>query len=635
MTADKTTHSFQAEVNQLLSLVVNSLYSHKEIFLRELVSNASDALDKLKFRALTEPGLATGTPLEVRIRADRTAGTLSIDDTGVGMSREELIENLGTIAHSGSRAFLEQARKNGEANDVRLIGQFGVGFYSAFLVADHVEVVSRAAGSAEAWRWISDAKGTYSMEPAERETHGTEVLLHVGEEHREYLDEWRLRELIRRWSDFVNHPIKLAATHEEREEGEEGGEPKLEVVNRGTALWQRSKAEITAQEYEDLYKHLTHDWEPPLAHTHFTVEGTQLFKALLYIPKKAPFDLYMREQRRGVKLFVKRVFIMDDCEELLPTWLRFMRGVVDSDDLPLNVSREILQDSSITRTIRKQIVKKTLDLLTELATDRPDDYKAFWETYGPVVKEGIHFEHDSRERLATLLRYDSSADGGQTSLEAYVSRMPESQEAIWYITGESRAAVASSPHLEALRRKGWEVLYMTDPVDEWVVEALPEFKGKKLASAMRADIDLGETPEEKKTREEQGDKLGALVARMKDLLSDRVQEVRLSSRLTDSAACLVVPEGGLHAHMERLLRSHERNMPGSKRILEINPNHPIIANMQALVERDPASPQVAEWTELLFDQALLTEGSPLPDPNRFARRVTELLHRASTAAVFG
>lgn len=632
MTADKTTHSFQAEVNQLLSLVVNSLYSHKEIFLRELVSNASDALDKLKFRALTEPGLATGTPLEVRIRADRKAGTLSIDDTGVGMSRDELIENLGTIAHSGSRAFLEQARKNGEANDVRLIGQFGVGFYSAFLVADHVEVVSRAAGSTEAWRWISDAKGTYSMEPAERETHGTEVLLHVGEEHREYLDEWRLRELIRRWSDFVNHPIKLAATHEE---GEEGDEPKLEVINRGTALWQRSKSEITAQEYEDLYKHLTHDWEPPLAHTHFTVEGTQLFKALLYIPKKAPFDLYMREQRRGVKLFVKRVFIMDDCEELLPTWLRFMRGVVDSDDLPLNVSREILQDSSITRTIRKQIVKKTLDLLTELATDRPDDYKAFWETYGPVVKEGIHFEHDSRERIASLLRYDSSADGGQTSLEAYVSRMPESQEAIWYITGESRSAVANSPHLEALRRKGWEVLYMTDPVDEWVVEALPEFKGKKLASAMRADIDLGETPEEKKTREEQGDKLGALLSRMKELLSDRVTEVRLSSRLTDSAACLVVPEGGLHAHMERLLRSHERNMPGSKRILEINPSHPIIANMQALVERDPASARVAEWTELLFDQSLLTEGSPLPDPNRFARRVTELLHQASTSAVFG
>ena len=627
---EKTTHTFQAEVNQLLSLVVNSLYSHKEIFLRELVSNASDALDKLKFRALTEPGLGTGTPLEVRISADREAKTLSIEDTGVGMSREELIENLGTIAHSGSRAFLEQARKNGEASDVRLIGQFGVGFYSAYLVADHVEVISQAAGTQGAWRWISDAKGSYSIEPAERETHGTQILLHLGADHLEYLDEWNLRELVRRWSDFVNHPIKLITP------GEDGdSEPKIETINRGTALWQRSKADVTEQEYEDLYKHLTHDWEAPLAHTHFTVEGTQLFTALLYIPKKAPFDLYMREQRRGVKLFVKRVFIMDDCEELLPAWLRFMRGVVDSDDLPLNVSREILQDSSITRTIRKQIIKKTLDLLDEMATERPDDYKAFWGTYGAVVKEGVHFEQDSRERIAGLLRFDSSADGGLTSLDDYVTRMSEAQEAIWYITGESRAAVASSPHLEALRRKGWEVLYLTDPVDEWVVESLPEFKGKKLVSAMKADIDLGETEEEKKTRDEQGDKLGPLVARMKEILSDRVTEVRLSSRLTDSAACLVVPEGGLHSHLERLLRSQDRNMPESKRILEVNPNHGIIQNMQALVDRDSEAGRLAEWTELLFDQSLLTEGSPIPDPNRFARRVTALLQQASTSAVFG
>ena len=627
---DKTTHSFQAEVNQLLSLVVNSLYSHKEIFLRELISNASDALDKLKFRALTEAGLATGVPLEVRIRIDREAATLHIEDTGVGMTHDELSKNLGTIAHSGSRAFLEQMRKTGEGNDVRLIGQFGVGFYSAFLVADHVEVISRAAGTTEAWCWASDAKGSYTLEATERSTHGTEVILHIGEDHREYLDEWQLRDLVRRWSDFVNHPIKLEKKGEEAD-----SEPTFDTVNRGTALWQRSKSEVTAEEYEELYKHLTHDWEPPLAHTHFTVEGTQLFTALLYIPKRAPFDLYTRDQRRGVKLFVKRVFIMDDCEELLPQWLRFMRGVVDSDDLPLNVSREILQDSGITRTIRKQIVKKTLDLLEDLATNRPDDFASFWKIYGPVLKEGVHFEQDSRERIAKLLRFASSSGDTMVSLESYIARMPEGQESIWYITGDSRAAVTSSPHTEALRRKGWEVLYLTDAVDEWVVEALREFQGKKLVSAMRAEVDLGETDEEKKEREEQSGKLGPLVERMKGILDDRISEVRLSSRLTESPACLVVPDGGMSAHMERLLRTHDHDLPQTKRILELNPTHPIVQNLLALHDRDPESARVSEWTELLYDQSLLTEGSPLPDPSAFAKRVTELLHQASTAAVFG
>ena len=637
-TEERQTFSFQAEVNQLLSLVVNSLYSHKEIFLRELISNASDALDRIKFRALTTPELAGEDGVfEVRIVPDRLRGTLTIEDTGIGMTREELVKNLGTIAHSGTRAFLDQLQRTGEQSDVRLIGQFGVGFYSAYLVADKVEVTSRAAGQEQAWTWTSDARTDFTVEPAERAERGTSVTLHLRSDQKEFVNDWRLRELIRQYSDFVTHPIKLSVEAEDdKDDRDETGAVKgrkLETVNRGNALWQRKKTEITDEEYEELYKHITHDWEGPLARTHFTVEGAQMFTALLYVPARAPFDLYMREARRGVKLFVKRVFVMEDAEELLPVWLRFVRGVVDSDDLPLNVSREILQDSQITRTIRKQVVKKMLDLFEEMAKDRPDDYKKLWETYGAVVKEGIHFEPDARERLSKLLRFESSVDAGLTSLEHYVARMADGQEGIYYIIGESRAALAASPHLEALRQKGYEVLYLTDAVDEWMVESLSEFDGKPLISAMKADLKLERTDEEKKQKEEQETQLQPLVERIKEILSERVSEVRLSERLTDSPACLVVPEGGVHAHLERLLRAHDRNLPETKRIFEINPNHAIVRDLEQLHERDPKSDRVTEWVEVLFDQSLLTEGSPLPDPNQFARRVSRLLEQAAKAAV--
>lgn len=615
------TFSFQADVDQLLHLVVHSLYSHKEIFLRELISNASDAIDKLRFRALTEHDLlGAEKDLEIRIIPDPEKKTITVEDTGVGMTREELVRNLGTIAHSGTRAFLEKYKEKG-AKAANLIGEFGVGFYSSYLVADKVEVTSRAAGAAEAWRWTSDAKGTFTVEPAERATRGTAVTLHVRDEHKEFLEEWRLRHLVERYSDYVSHPIKLKS-----------GE-KVETVNTGSALWRRPKSEIKDEQYDELYKHLSHDWEKPLARTHFTVEGTQEFTGLLFIPREPPFDLFDRARRRGVRLYVKRVFIMDDCEELVPEYLRFVRGLIDSDDLPLNVSRELLQSDRLVPTIKKNIIRKTLDLLDELAKDRPDDYKTFWAAFGRVLKEGLHFDRENRERIAKLCRFDTSKDDGLVSLETYVSRMPAGQEAIYYVIGETRKACAGSPHIEALRKKGYEVLYLTDPVDEWAVESLREFQGKKLVSAMRANLAVTATDEEKKAREEKEAALKPLCERFREVLAAHVKEVRLSSRLTDSPACLVVPEGGLHSFMERLLRAHDREVPEVKRILELNPAHPLIASLERLHAKDGKSERVKEWIEALYDQALLAEGSPVDDPAAFARRMTALLTDAAAREV--
>ena len=639
------THSFQAEVNQVLHLVIHSLYSHKEIFLRELVSNASDALDKLRFRAITEPELLEGeSELEIRIVPDREAGTLSIEDTGVGMTPDELRDNLGTIARSGSRAFLEAARRAGkDPKDMALIGQFGVGFYSAYLVADHVEVVSRAAGpsgaEARAWRWKSDAKETFTLEPAERAGRGTSVILHLKEDQKQFLDEWQLRDLVKRYSDYVSHPIRLRVTPQGKDAGADVL-PKLETINRASALWRRPKSEITDEQYDELYQHLTHDWEKPLARTHFRVEGGQDFTGLLFVPSRRPMMEFEQARRRGVRLFVRRVFVMDDCEELLPEWLRFVRGVIDSDDLPLNVSREVLQDSAIVRAIRKHVIKKTLDLLDELARDKPEDYEKFWTAFGPVFKAGLQLDGDQRDRLSQLLRFRSTAasnagaGGAQmVSLKDYVARMKPEQAAIYYALGDSEAVLAGSPHLEALVKRGYEVLYLTDPVDEWAVEALREFDGKKLVSAMRADLDLGGTEEEKKEREAGRSAVQPLLERMRAVLQDVVQEVRASDRLTDSPCCLVVPEGAPHAAVERLLRSHGHSVPANKRILEVNPTHPLIAALQHAVGNEGQgqgkSEQVKEWIEMLYDQALLTEGSAVADPHRFARRLTSLMTEAA------
>ncbi|WP_394822830.1 molecular chaperone HtpG [Pendulispora albinea] len=626
-TEGKKSLPFQAEVAQVLKLVIHSLYSHKEIFLRELVSNASDALDKLRFRNLTEPELMGNDPrLEVSIFPDKEKGVLIIRDTGIGMTEAELIENLGTVAHSGSRAFLEQIAKSGKGGkDVNLIGQFGVGFYSAYLVADKVEVITRAAGPGQrALLWSSDAQSTFTIEPTTRAERGTEIVLHLREEHKDFLEDWRIRDLVSRYSDYVAYPIKL-----EQKEGE------AQQINRANALWQRNKSDITDAQYDELYKHLTHDFEPPLARTHFKVEGTQEFAGLLYIPRRPPFDLYDGRRPRGVRLFVKRVFIMDDVEEVLPPWLRFMRGVIDSDDLPLNVSRELLQDSSILHAIKKQVTKKTLDLLEELAKEKPDDYQVAWKNFGQVLKEGLALDSEYKERIAPLLRYSSSHGESLVSLSDYVGRMKEGQEGIYYLFGESAASLQSSPYLESLAARGYEVLLMSDPVDEWAAEGLREFQGKPLLSAMRTDLKLPLDDEQKKTKEEAATRLQPLTLRMLKVLSDRVREVKVSDRLTSSPSCLVLPDGGTPAFMERLLKERGRDIHHAKRIFEINPEHAITKSLASLLAEDAESPKIDEWIEILYDQALLTEGATIDDPNRLARRIATLLTEVATGGGVG
>jgi molecular chaperone HtpG len=624
-------HPFRAEVSQVLSLVINSLYSNKDIFLRELVSNAADALDKLRFEAIAKPELLPKDhEPRIRIIPDPSARTLTIWDNGIGMSEAALREDLGTVARSGTREFTERLKQAKAKGDVNLIGQFGVGFYSGYLVADRIEVVSRAAGAAQAYRWASDGKDSFTITPAERDAAGTSVVLHLKPEQEAYLDEWKLRDLIRQYSDFISHKIELHVTRKgEKEENRDH----FEVVNQASALWTRPKKDVTDEQYNELYRHLTHDFEPPLARTHFQVEGTQMFTGLLYVPKRPPFDMVSAETQHGVRLYVRRVFIMDNCQELLPRWLRFVRGVIDSDDLPLNVSRELLQDSAIVRTIRKQVVRRVLDLLGELAEQRKDDYLEFWNKFGPVLKEGLHFEPNHKDKLGKLLRFETSRDEGLCSLDEYIARMPEGQGKIYYAIGPSKAMLRQSPHLEALKQRGYEVLFMTDGIDQWAVEGLTEYEGKPLENAMEADLNLeggaeAEKDGEDKPKESEGE-LGPLLARCKEILAEYVNEVRVSQRLTESPVCLVLPKGGVAAHIERLMRSYQQDLPAQKRILELNPKHPLIARLKAEVERDASSEKLREWVEMLYDQALLTEGSPLPDPARFAARVASLMQTAS------
>lgn len=652
-------HRFEAEVSQVLRLVINSLYSNPEIFLRELISNASDALDKLRFHALTDPSLVQGQPLEIRVRIDETAKTITIEDFGIGMSHDELKKNLGTVAHSGSRAFL-QALEDAKKPDVQLIGQFGVGFYSAYLVADKVEVTSRAAGSEEAWRWTSTGEDAFTLEPALREMHGTALTLHVREDKAEYLSTWRLRELITRYSDYISHPIKLlqerwskamgSPSGLQSEANEEGQTPERtyewEQVNRATALWQRSPSEVKDEEYDEFYRHFSHDFEAPLAHQHFKVEGTQLFNGILFVPRKPPFDMYSPEQRHGIRLYVKRVFIMDDVKELIPSFLRFVRGIVDSDDLPLNVSREILQDSKVVRLIQKQVAKKALDMLATLASDKPDDFLAFWKAYGAVLKEGMHTSPEYKQKIAELARWKTTTSVGNASLpttpsqEAYVTladykaRMPEGQKSIYYIIAESERAAASSPHLEALLSRGYEVMLLTDPIDEWAIQGLGEFDELPLVSAMKADLDIGpvKADGEDKLASDDKAKAAALLMRFTEVLADRVSEVKESTRLTTSPVCLVVPEGGVHAHMERLLKASQPSWQGVRRVFEVNTAHPIIQAMAQIAEKSPSHAELESWIEVLYAQAVLTEGSHLDDPMRFVTQVSSLLQGATVRA---
>jgi len=639
----KTTRKFKADVSRVLHLVVNSLYSNREIFLRELISNASDAIDRIKHRSLTEEGLVgEDEALEIKVWADEDAGLLHIADNGSGMTRDELITNLGTVAHSGTLRFLEEVEKSG--GDARFIGQFGVGFYSAFLVADKVEVLTKPAGDGEALLWTSDAQESFTIESSTREGRGTTITLHLGEEHRHYATYWELSNLIRRYSDYVGHPILLAGKPDwgaptPDDEAEDGvidvtdDTPKFEKVNEAGALWTRPASELEDDNYKEFYRHLTHDWEEPAAWNHFKIEGTQLFSGILFLPKKPAPDMLQRDAKRGVRLFVKRVFIMDEAKELVPEWLRFVRGVIDSDDLPLNVSRELVQDSATVRSIRKQVTKKSLDMLKKLANDDADAYNEAWVHYGTVLKEGMHMAPEFSKQLSGLVRWRSTGVDGLTSLDDYVERMPEGQDVIYFALGESESALRSGPHLEALKKKGFEVLLMTDPIDEWAVNSLAEYDEKKLVSAMKADLDLGETEEEKKEVEDKADAFKSLTERIQAVLEDSVSEVRLSGRLVDSPACLVVPEGANHAFLDRLLRAHDKTMAKTKRILEINPAHALINNIQGLHDKDAESAQVTEWIELLYDQVLLTEGSPIEDPNRLARRMTALLEQASSAAL--
>jgi molecular chaperone HtpG len=631
--SDAKSHSFQAEVSQVLHLVVNSLYSHKEVFLRELISNASDALDKRRFSAVQDKALAQEGSLRIRLTADAEAKTLSIDDNGIGMSEEELQANLGTIARSGTRDFLAkiEAAKAASDDGLQLIGQFGVGFYSAYLVADKVTVVTRRADSEQAYRWESDGKESFTITPAERAEAGTTLTLHLKEEQEEFLKEWTLKDLVSRYSDYIGYDIELS-TYPRDDNGDEkkDEEPTFVKINQASALWQRNPKEVTEEQYEEFYKHFTHDYAAPRAHRHFKVEGTQLFSGILFLPTRPPFDLYDPEAKHGVRLHVRRVFVMDNCAELLPKWLRFVKGVVDSEDLPLNVSREMLQDSRAVRVIEKQVINNSLSMIEELKKEKGDEFFAFFKEFGAVLKEGIHFNSDQKERIAKLAHYESSSVDGLTSFEEYISRMQEGQTAIYYATGADRAILEASPHLETLKKRGLEVLFMTDGIDSFAVQSLGEFDGKKLVSAMDENLNLAENDSEEEKQEKEAQKAAAapLIEGFQEILGDKVKEVRASDRLTDSPVCLVVPEGGQAPHIERMMMAQQMGMPAQKRILEVNPTHPIITALNDEQDGDKKK----EWVEVLYDQALIAEGSPVQNPASFAQRLTRLLSQAVGSA---
>jgi molecular chaperone HtpG len=623
-TATKETLGFQAEVKQLLHLMIHSLYSNREIFLRELISNASDACDKLRFEALHNAGLFESDPdLKIKVSYDRAARTLTVTDNGIGMSREEAVNHLGTIAKSGTREFFSQLTGD-QQKDARLIGQFGVGFYSSFIVADRVTVLSRRAGLAadQGVRWESDGSGEFTVETIERPARGTEIVLHLKEGQDEFLSGWRLREIVRKYSDHIVQPIFMKK--EEWKDGKQVLTDEEERVNQASALWARPKSEISDEQYQEFYKHVAHDFEAPLAWLHARVEGRQDYTQLLYIPAHAPFDLWDRQQRHGVKLYVRRVFVMDDAEQLLPAYLRFVRGVVDSDDLPLNVSREILQESKDIEAIRAGCTKKVLGLLEDLAENQKEKYAAFWKEFGRVLKEGVGEDPANREKIAGLLRFASThadTEEQSVSLADYIGRMKEGQQKIYYVTADSFTTAKHSPHLEIFRKKGIEVLLLFERVDEWMLGFLTEYRGKPLQSVAKGDLDLGklEDEAEKKAQEEQAGAFKDLVEKIKASLGERVKEVRLTHRLTDSPACLVADEHDLGGNLARILKAAGQKVPSSKPILEINPEHPLVQRLKREEKR------FDDWSAVLFDQALLAEGGQLEDPAAFVKRVNTLM----------
>jgi len=622
-------HEFQAEVREVLNLMVHSLYSNREIFLRELVSNASDACDKLRFEALQKEELLGGdTELKIEIEVDEEAGLVTVRDNGIGMSRQDVVENIGTIARSGTKKFLENMSENKEF-DSNLIGQFGVGFYSSFIVADKVTLKTRAAGSdsSEGVLWESDGSGEYTLSQVDLTKQGTEVTLHLREDAKEYKTPWSVRSLIQKYSDHIGFPIymKTQPLPADGEAEETEPKPEWEAINQSSALWTLQKSEISSDEYQAFYKHVSHDFEDALSWTHNHVEGSQNYTSLLYIPSKAPMDMMMqRDERHGLRLYVKRVFIMDAAEQLLPHYLRFVRGVVDSDDLPLNVSRELLQENALVGKIRSAVVRRSLDLLKRLADKDVEKFNSFWDEFGNVLKEGLVEDMANKDKIAKLLRFSSTGDAAseqRVSLEDYVSRMQEGQDVIWYVTAENRKAAENSPHLEIFRKKGVEVLLMSDRIDEWAMGYFTEFDGKKMRSIAKGDVDLESDKDKQEDEQQKDEDKDPLLKRLSEALSEEVKEVRASQRLTESASCLVLSEQELAMHMRRMLEQAGQAMPDSKPVLEVNLDHQLLKQVSG-VESDE---DFKDWAELLFEQAVLAEGGQLEDPAGFVQRVNRLM----------
>jgi len=630
MGAQHETLAFQAEVKQLLHLMIHSLYSNKEIFLRELISNASDACDKLRFEALADGALWGDDPdLKIRVSFDKAARTVTISDNGIGMSRDEAVTHLGTIAKSGTREFFSKLSGD-QAKDANLIGQFGVGFYSGFIVAKKITVITRRAGAAEAVKWESAGEGDFTIDPAERAGRGTDVILELREGEDDFLSAWKLKSIITKYSDHITLPILMKKEEWDKDKNEYVTLDEEETVNQATALWARPKSDISEEQYTEFYKHVAHDSEAPLAYTHNRVEGRQEYTQLLYVPAHAPFDLFEREHKHGIKLYVRRVFIMDDAEQLLPQYLRFVKGVIDSNDLPLNVSRELLQESRDVRAIRDGSTKRVLALLEDLAENQKEKYAGFWKEFGRVMKEGMGEDFANKERIAKLLRFSTTHNDTPeqpASLAEYVGRMKEGQDKIYYVTADSFLAAKNSPHLEVFRKKGIEVLLLSERVDEWLMSHLTEFEGKQLVSVAKGDLDLGklEDEAEKKEQAQSETEFKDLTEKIKKSLGDKVKEVRVTHRLTDSPACLVSGEYDMSGNLARLLKAAGQKAPDSQPIMEINPKHPLITRLKY------EEAKFDDWCGLLFDQSLLAEGGQLEDPAGFVKRINEMLMTIASA----
>lgn len=625
------THAFQTEVNQLLKLMINALYSNKEIFLRELISNSSDALDKLRFEAVSKDTLTEGeAELSIELTIDKEARTITLSDNGIGMTRDEVVANIGTIANSGTKKFLDNLTGD-QAKDSHLIGQFGVGFYSSFIVADKVSLTTRKAGDSvdTATLWVSEGEGEFTLETVEKITKGTEVVLHLKEDMSEFLEESRLKNIITTYSDHISFPIKMLKSEWDEEAKEMKQTEELEQVNKATALWTQPKSSLTAEEYNNFYQTISHDYENPLAYMHNKVEGTLEYISLLYIPKKAPFDLYDRDRRYGLKLYVKRVYIMDDAEQLMPAYLRFVRGIIDSNDLPLNVSREILQSNKVVDKIRSGSVKRILDHLSKMTkAEDQAEYNTFWDEFGSVMKEGVVEDFANKDKIAKLLRFASTSDENNTeqrvSLQNYVDRMQETQESIYFISADSHAAAVGSPHLEMFRKKDIEVLLLSDRIDEWLVSHLTEFAGKALKSITSADLKEFENEAEQNLTDDEKKSRESLTARVKSAMGDRLSDVKITTRLTDSPACVVNVAGDMTAHMARMMEQMGQDVPKQKPVLELNPEHVLIKKLASFEDDD----KIKEWSLFLLEQAQLAEGDALDNPSDFIKRMNKLLSEA-------